>query len=168
MVFYFGILLIFIYPDFLPSSGFVMKARVQIKPIFSMPGPEMLLLPDFLKVYIKTFKFVLSRCLMYEFQDNSLWYFTIIPYDVLHCNFTIMDVCIRNREMGQGIRHLPCMRSTPDQAPAAYYSSLCNARSDLRTRDPGVNPEHCQVHLSNTETIQKVICITYFVLHSCI
>lgn len=34
-------------------SGFVMKEPVQIKPIFYMPGQEMLPLPDSPKVYLR-------------------------------------------------------------------------------------------------------------------
>lgn len=65
-----------------------MKAHVQIKPIFSMPGPEMLLLPDFLKVLASELEEHLEiNTLFYRYTMEILVLLEIITRTVLVCPY---------------------------------------------------------------------------------
>lgn len=72
------------------SSGFVMKAPVQIKPIFSMPGQEMLPQRDSPKVYLRPLGYSYIKLLSFLFQ--SIFCYMFFPTAVGHvlcCNFTL-------------------------------------------------------------------------------
>lgn len=62
------------------SSGFVMKELVQIKPIFYMPGQEMLRLPDSPKVHLRSF---LATLLLSCFCSDDKVLFMMHPFQQL-------------------------------------------------------------------------------------